>query len=698
MIPSAVEDLKAKMASLYPSFENQLETIRNMYNAFWEFLMLDEFKAIVQESLEEDADPQLHPEIEWEATVREGQALSEEEVAFVKRRKQKIRAAFAFFIGVDEHEVEVEDIPHVGIASSGGGYRAMISCSGYLHAMYETGLLDTVLYFSGVSGSTWTMCQLYSPLTHASLDTLYSHLSSRIHTHIANLSNFLHVLNASRHNAKVLLHGIVQRYHQQNNSISLVDIFGMLLGGTLLAKKITISPATRPTTSENYSESIERISTTAINEEQDGSFVRPQLLKRSEIKLSRQREYFEDGSLPMPIYCAVRHEIESAGEAKATALREEQEDESGMAQGDQDHEEKVSEEEGERTTQEGEKRSEEEDEKTTQEEEKNSQEEDEETEKKDLYQWFEFNPFDMGSEEINAWIPVWAFGRRFKEGKSQEGLPEQSIGVLMGMFGSAFVASLAHFYQEIRSLLPTTAIDKADEIIFRYQSSVSTIHPISPACFPNPFYKMPAVIQDKDETHEEVLRPKSIVESQQIELMDAGMDNNIPFYPLLRKGRDVDVIIAVDSSAEIQHMDYFDRAEGYAKRRGIQGWPKGAGWPKTGSDRTYALGTCTVFDSSSSETIPDREDASATTTTYPDHVNPITLIYLPLIVNEHYDPDFDPQQAEFTSTWNFSYTREQVEKLHGLAKRNVHDNIDTIRQVIRKTWERKRNERLGLLK
>lgn len=117
IIPISFEELKNKMAALYPNFESQLETIKNMYNTFWEWLSLQDFKKIVKESLEEDDDPVLHPEIRQDAYVREGQDLSEEEIRFAKTRKEKVRAAFAFFIGVDEHEVEIEDIPNIGIAS-----------------------------------------------------------------------------------------------------------------------------------------------------------------------------------------------------------------------------------------------------------------------------------------------------------------------------------------------------------------------------------------------------------------------------------------------------------------------------------------------------------------------------------------------------------------------------------------------------
>lgn len=117
IIPTTFEELQSKLASLYPNFENQIETIKEMYNSFWEFLSLEDFRKIVQESLEEDNDPVLHPEITKDAYVREGQDLSEEEIEFARIRKLKMRAAFAFFIGVDEHEVDVGDIPNIGVAS-----------------------------------------------------------------------------------------------------------------------------------------------------------------------------------------------------------------------------------------------------------------------------------------------------------------------------------------------------------------------------------------------------------------------------------------------------------------------------------------------------------------------------------------------------------------------------------------------------
>lgn len=204
----------------------------------------------------------------------------------------------------------------------------MVASSGYMMAMKEAGAYDCVTYTAGVSGSTWTLAQYYSSLTNTSFETLLSHLKTHIHTHIANLSNFVAVLQASAHNAKLLLQGIIQRYHQQNNSLRLVDIFGMLLGGTLLTKKQIIRKRQQQQQqqqkkqqedegedSSKYSESIEDNDDVRTLDDHgtvlddDGAEIRPKLMQKEDLKISRQQRFIEDGALPMPIYCAVRHEI-----------------------------------------------------------------------------------------------------------------------------------------------------------------------------------------------------------------------------------------------------------------------------------------------------------------------------------------------------------------------------------------------------
>ncbi|KAL0096298.1 acyl transferase/acyl hydrolase/lysophospholipase [Phycomyces blakesleeanus] len=634
-IPS-VEEINQRMNELYPTFASQFDTLRESYEHFWDFLTMEDFRKLIDDIQREDQDGLIYPEVGEDAIVREGSGLSKEEKKFIKVRKERQRQSFAKFMRVDPHEVELEDMPIVGIASSGGGYRAMAGCAGYLKGMRDTGVLDCVMYMAGVSGSCWTMALYYSPLSGGSLEKLSGHLQTHMHTHLANVSSFLTVLSASKNNAKLLMQGVLERYYQQNNTLNVVDVFGMLIGATLLTKK-KIDNTMASESSECQDHSIDTEGSSKKKEdilrgivtEEDGTQRKPILLSKNAMKLSCQDDVFGDGSQPMPIYCAVRHDNAHTAE-----------------------------------------------------------------EEKDIYQWYEFTPFEMGCEEIDAWIPMWGFGRKFDQGKNLERLPEQSLDIMMGVFGSAFAASLVQFYQEVRSFLPKRAIDASDEIVLRYQESMSNYHPISPASFPNPFYNLPEYGPIEEGCT--FSRPKSLIESKELCLMDAGMDNNIPFYPLLRQGRDVDVILAVDLSADIQTAHHFDRAEGYAKRRGVKGWPVDAGWPKqhhSSKTNDYPLGTCTVFASHALET----ETEEATGETYQTKAQRVTVVYFPFILNKAFDPEFDPQTAEFCSTWNFVYTSDQVNKLEGLAEKNWTENIDQVREVLRKVWDRKRRQRLEKL-
>jgi phospholipase A2 len=165
----------------------------------------------------------------------------------------------------------------------------------------------------------------------------------------------------------------------------------MLLGGTLLARTLTVASAPHQENNfgaeNSYSKLVQDgiVEKVKTIEEDDGSIVKPKLLHRSEIKLSKQTAYFEDGSLPMPIYCAVRHEIGVPSAAKANTIS------------NQDNVEPC-----EEVDQEKEKEKEPELEDNKEEDENGEEVENTEDETKDLYQWFEFTPFEMGSEEING--------------------------------------------------------------------------------------------------------------------------------------------------------------------------------------------------------------------------------------------------------------------------------------------------------
>lgn len=250
-----------------------------------------------------------------------------------------------------------------------------------------------------------------------------------------------------------------------------------------------------------------------------------------DLKLSNQRALIADGKHPLPIYTAVRHEIpldEVAEEA---------------AQANEPLEVKIK----------------------------------EKAKKEAWFQWFEFTPYETFCEEFGAGIPTYALGRQFNDGHNLlldtgVGLPELRMPLLMGIFGSAFCATLSHYYKEIKPIVKGMAgFGSLDSMLEGKDDDLVKIHPIGPATIPNFVYGMKGQLPSSC--------PKSVFETDHLQLMDAGMSNNLPIYPLLRPGRGVDIVVAFDASADIQQENWLSVVDGYAKQRSIKGWPMGAGWP-----------------------------------------------------------------------------------------------------------------------
>ncbi|GKT93355.1 cytosolic phospholipase A2 zeta [Colletotrichum tofieldiae] len=403
-----------------------------------------------------------------------------------------------------------------------------------------------------------------------------------------------------------------------------------------------------------------------------------------DFKLSNQRDYIKYGQNPLPIYTAVRHEIpdvdlDGSGEVPSTS-------EAAKAVAKQEA----------------------------------------------WFQWFEITPYEFFCEEFQAGIPTWAMGRRFKNGVDGFHLPETRMPFLLGVFGSAFCATLSHYYNEVRPLVQSLAgFNSLDGMITGYNEDLSKVHPIDPGTVANFAYGM----EDKlPET-----TPKSTYRSEYIQLMDAGMSNNLPIYPLLRPGRDVDVVVAFDASADIKTDNWLAVADGYARQRGIKGWPVGVGWPKPGEsskqvrdelleasaasaedadqklreakefqhehqaeeskpgedtkkgqaakfspgdEESGELGYCTVWAIT---------ESTSWQLTEPDAG--IAIIYLPYLANPKV-PGVNPGTTDFLSTWNFVYTPDQIEQVAALARANYAEGREQIRGTVRAVYERKKKLRL----
>ncbi|KAF7507398.1 hypothetical protein GJ744_010457 [Endocarpon pusillum] len=430
-----------------------------------------------------------------------------------------------------------------------------------------------------------------------------------------------------------------------------------------------------------------------------------------DLKLSNQRAHLADGAHPMPIYTAVRHEIPvEQAEAQVEAADDQP------------------------TTKEAIK---------------------ETAQKEAWFQWFEFTPYEVFCEEFCAGIPTWALGRPFKNGRNETlesgfGLPEMRIPLMLGIWGSAFCATLSHYYKEIKpALVGLAGFSGLDNLLEGKNEDLVKIHPIDPASIPNFVYGMENQLPPSC--------PASVFKTDHIQLMDAGMSNNLPVYPLLRPGRNVDILVAFDASADIKKENWLSVVDGYARQRDIKGWPLGAGWPRASIEPADAalvldeaqatttqeavtkvaearesqrqtsnatseavhkgtptnpsspdLGYCTVWVGSKSERIAttsptDLPPSKRLDPTAPDSetnfhlMHPsagLTLIYFPFLPNEGKVPGVDPDTSDFMSTWNFVYTPEQIDQVMALAKANFEEGKEQTRRCVRAVYERKRNIRL----
>ncbi|OCL13517.1 FabD/lysophospholipase-like protein [Glonium stellatum] len=603
--------------------------------------------SLAEEIWHEANDPELNPEIVWEATVRVSNDLCNEEKAFLRNRQAYTRRALAKYLNIPEKDIHPDDVPIIAMCGSGGGLRALVAGSSSYLSAYEAGLFDCVTYTAGVSGSCWLQTLYYSTLSGQSHQRLIKHLKHRLGVHIAFPPAAL-ALVASAPTNKYLLTGIVEKAKGlPNPDFGIVDIYGLLLAARLLVPKGELS------------------------------------IDEYDFKISNQRRYTDDGSHPLPIYTAVRHEIPIEEQidmqdpiaAEAKARREA------------------------------------------------------------WFQWFEFTPYELWCEELEAGIPTWAIGRKFENGKTvwrENGLslPELRVPLLMGIWGSAFCATLSHYYKEVRPFMKGLAgFAGIDELISERNDDLIKLHPINPAAIPNFVLGMKGSLPPSC--------PESIFRTENLQLMDAGMSNNLPIYPLLRPGRNVDILIAFDASADVKTDNWLRVADGYARQRGIKGWPIGAGWPPSNASQkeiaddleaaqarteeeavakvaeaqkdqedqglkiksvvSEDLGYCNVWIGTSEERTSDSEPPSSKRVEedwelmHPDAG--IAVIYFPFMANTKVD-GIDPKTSDFMSTWNFVYTPNQIDGVVSLARANFQEGEEQTRRTVRAVYERKKAKRL----
>jgi hypothetical protein len=88
------------------------------------------------------------------AHVRRGNELHPEERAYCAQRLPKVKNALEKLL---QRSLDGKKIPTIAFVGSGGGYRAMLCTTGSLVGAEKIGLLDTAMYVTALSGSTWAL-------------------------------------------------------------------------------------------------------------------------------------------------------------------------------------------------------------------------------------------------------------------------------------------------------------------------------------------------------------------------------------------------------------------------------------------------------------------------------------------------------------------------------------------------------------
>ncbi|XP_067264355.1 cytosolic phospholipase A2 gamma-like [Chanodichthys erythropterus] len=89
--------------------------------------------------------------------VRIEHSLNKNEDVFISRRRNTVQQCLQK-LGI---HCSQDQVPNIALLGSGGGERAMVGLLGSLVQLEKAGLLELILYLSGVSGSTWCMASLY---------------------------------------------------------------------------------------------------------------------------------------------------------------------------------------------------------------------------------------------------------------------------------------------------------------------------------------------------------------------------------------------------------------------------------------------------------------------------------------------------------------------------------------------------------
>ena len=600
------------------------------------------FTALETRVKKEIQNPRIFPEIARVAQVRTGTALCHEELAFLSKRKLHVRDAFAQYFNLKAEEIHPDDVPTISFGGSGGGFRAMIGCLAYCEAMKQAGLWDCLTYVSGVSGSCWSLAAYYT-FGQTSMQNVIDHCKSRLSPHHPLSGEAVRTVLSTPGGARTTLGPLIQK-HKSGLEIVAMDLYSVFTTGWIFLQHAYASRMHISAKSETTSD------------------------QSSWYRYSSVRKYTDNGTEPLPIFTAIRHERPWKDWVdKEHAFN-------GANHSDDDHDDESA-----------------------------------------WFQWFEMTPYEIGCDEIAAWVPTWAFGRPFSEGKSTMQLPEQSLALLLGLCTSAPAGPLTSYLATICRSLPPGFLGNSIHSLGhgmaklwgkRGTEQFQNHHPLHACNEHNFLYHFTLTPANQP-------RPPGLENSPRLHLIDSGMDNNCPTYVLLHPSRQADVIINMDASSDVQKDSFPDRVNQIANRKGLHFTKRSSAQPPSHpipSNRysQYAQ----IYDGvpiARPETVVDSYGRTVPTPPAPVYrpeqsegkhgegnaMGEVSMAYMPLLPNEAAVKGFDPCTAKFSGSYNLVWTPEQVQMLVDVCSANFREGEETVRSVLWEAYLRRRAKREG---
>jgi cytosolic phospholipase A2 len=415
---TALKTTVAKQQSLLDELLANWEAL----SSFWQKYALSFFKDQINSD---------NPYKDKQAGVKQSDKLPDDEVTFVKKRRESVKKGLEKFF----NKQNIAPFT-IGYVAPGGGYRAMILTSGYLVALEDLGILDAVTYISALSGSTWflTPWVFYKGTVREYQQTLIDKIKKNMFNPATTIFSTADYISPD------YLYALVSEVWPKfvfNQELSSIDVYGSLIANIVFGKN------------------------------------------QNRYHLTDQWDFVKDGKKPFPMYTSV-----------CTYNKN------------------------------------------------NTQ----------VYNWNEFNALEITNLDLNLSIPAYSFGSEFDQGKAKEIAPQQSLGYLMGTFGSAYLVDLLDI-KKICISLKKESENQGPDLAAEYLIAATILNLVNVLpLWINEFRVLPSLTNNPYKNASFDAISDDLKKDDTLMFVDGGIAYNIPGRPLLRKGRNTKVMIIGDTS------------------------------------------------------------------------------------------------------------------------------------------------------